>query len=151
MSYLEIFLNLFDSSKINSSEVVWLAIFVSTFFILYLSPLNFFYANLIILQLLLLFFVYKFNKAKTTGKGPFNAFSVLGVIVLQILYLINNVNVLKEQSLLSFITKTTLLLAILLFSSQSDDTLKIISNTSLFVLVFWFIFDQNSMSFNYQD
>tara|TARA_Y100000385_G_C12702588_1_gene471172 strand:- start:129 stop:584 length:456 start_codon:yes stop_codon:yes gene_type:complete len=151
MSSSESFLNFFDTSKINSSEVVWLAIFVSAFFILYLSPINFFYANLIILQLLLLFFVYKFNKAKTTEKGSFNAFSVLGVIVLQILYLINNVNVLKEQSLLSFITKTTLLLAILLFSSQSDDTLKTISNTSLFILVFWFLFDQNSMSFNYQD
>ena len=150
MSYLEQFLNFFDSSKINSSEVVWMAIFVSAFFILYLSPLNFFYANLIILQLLLLFFVYKFNKAKTT-KGPFNAFSVLGVIIIQILSLINNVNVLTEQTFLSFITKTALLLTILLFSSQSDDTLKIISNISLFILVFWFLFDQNSMSFNYQD
>lgn len=151
MSYLENFLNFFDSSKINSSEVVWMAIFVSAFFILYLSPLNFFYANLIILQLLLLFFVYKFNKAKTTDKGSFNAFSVLGVIIIQILSLINNVNVVKEQTFLSFITKTALLLTILLLSNQSDDTLKLISNISLFVLVFWFIFDQNSMSFNYQD
>ncbi len=140
----------FDYSTLKSTEVIWIALFVSAYFLLYLTPSNFFYINLVILQLFLVFFIYKYNLTKRTGSNlPFNSFSVLGIIVLQIIYLINNINVLQDQMMLMFIIKTLLTLTIILLSNQSDEW-AIISNTILFVLFIWFIFDQNSVSFKFQ-
>ncbi len=140
----------FDYSTLKSTELVWIALFVSAYFLLYLTPSNFFYINLVILQLFLVFFIYKYNLTKRTGSNlPFNSFSVLGIIVLQIIYLINNINVLQDQMMLMFIIKTLLTLTIILLSNQSDEW-AIISNTILFVLFIWFIFDQNSVSFQFQ-
>ena len=140
----------FDYSTLKSTEVIWIALFVSAYFLLYLTPSNFFYINLVILQLFLVFFIYKYNLTKRTGSNlPFNSFSVLGIIVLQIIYLINNINVLQDQMMLMFIIKTLLTLTIILLSNQSDEW-AIISNTILFVLFIWFIFDQNSVSFQFQ-
>lgn len=143
--------SLSNSFNLNSVEVMWMTIFTSAYFILYLSPINFFYANLIILQLLLLFFAYNFNISTQTKDSTFNTGVVFGVIVIQIISLINNVNVIDNQSTLSFIGKTLLLLSILFFSNKSGEVPRNVSTISFITLAIWFIFDRNSMSFHYQD
>jgi len=137
--------DLFDNYTLNSLDVTWIALFASAFFTLYLSPINFFYSNLIILQLLLIFFVYKYNSSY------FNTFSVTGIIIIQIISLINNINVIHDQTTLSFILKTILLITILFLSSKPGEGSRNISNISLLILVIWLLFDQNSMSFHYQN
>ena len=142
---MKLFEDFFNDNKLNSLDIAWIAVLASAFFILYLTPINFFYANLIILQLLLIFFVYNYNSSY------FNTFSVTGIIILQIISLANNINVIHDQTIFSFILKTILLLTILFLSSKSSEGARNISNISLVILVIWLLFDQNSMSFNYQD
>ncbi len=142
---MKLFEDVFNDNKLNSLDIAWIAVLASAFFILYLTPINFFYANLIILQLLLIFFVYNYNSSY------FNTFSVTGIIILQIISLANNINVIHDQTIFSFTLKTILLLTILFLSSKSSEGARNISNISLVILVIWLLFDQNSMSFNYQD
>ena len=143
--------SLTKSITMNSVEIVWITIFASAYFILYLSPINFFYSNLVILQLLLLFFVYNFNISSQTKDSTFNSGSVLGLIVIQIISLINNVNVTDNQTTLSFVAKTGLLLSTIFFSTKSEEMSRTISTFTFIILAIWFIFDKNSMSFNYQN
>jgi len=143
--------SLTKSITMNSVEIVWITIFASAYFILYLSPINFFYSNLVILQLLLLFFVYNFNISSQTKDSTFNSGSVLGLIVIQIISLINNVNVTDNQTTLSFVAKTGLLLSTIFFSTKSGEMSRTISTFTFIILAIWFIFDKNSMSFNYQN
>ena len=138
-------MDLDDFLQLQSFEIAWIAIFFSALFVLYFSQTNFYYANIVILQLLLFFLVYKLN-----NNNYFNTFSVLVVIIIHILTITSNVNVFEQQSSISFFCKALLLLCVLFLSNKPNEIYRNISNISLIILIIWFLFDRNSVSFNYQ-
>ena len=100
-------------SNISSVEIVWLALFISALFIVYLSNTAVFYSNLIITQLLIILFIYRYNK-----NPNFRKLHIVVVIIVQLLSTLHNIPFVSEN-FVAFIIKTLIILCALFITKES--------------------------------
>ena len=104
-------------SNFSSVEIVWLALFISALFVVYLSNTAVFYSNLIITQLLIILFIYRYNK-----NPNFSKLHICVVIIVQLLSTLHNIPFVGEN-FVAFIIKTVIILCALFITKESLNNL----------------------------
>ena len=138
----------------KSFEIAWISIFFSALFIIHFSYSEFYYTNFIILQLLLILFVYKLNN-RQRDNNTFSVTPVLGLIILHILIIVESIQFYKTSTVYALLK--TILVVLTIFSAttelklDSDPNLfKNISMISMILLFIWYLFEKNALSFPVQ-
>tara|TARA_Y100000768_G_C23679888_1_gene541764 strand:- start:70 stop:492 length:423 start_codon:yes stop_codon:yes gene_type:complete len=138
----------------KSFEIAWISIFFSALFIIHFSYSEFYYTNFIILQLLLILFVYKLNN-RQRDNNTFSITPVLGLIILHILIIVESIQFYKTSTVYALLK--TILVVLTIFSATTELKLDIdpnlfknLSMISMISLFIWYLFEKNALSFNIQ-
>lgn len=138
----------------KSFEIAWISIFFSALFIIHFSYSEFYYTNFIILQLLLILFVYKLNN-RQRDNNTFSVTPVLGLIILHILIIVESIQFYKTSTVYALLK--TILVVLTIFSATTElkldgdpNLFKNISMISMISLFIWYLYEKNALSFNIQ-
>jgi len=138
----------------KSFEIAWISIFFSALFIIHFSYSDFYYTNFIILQLLLILFVYKLNN-RQRDNNTFSITPVLGLIILHILIIVESIQFYKTSTVYALLK--TILVVLTIFSATTElklfddpNLFKNISMISMISLFIWYLFEKNALSYNIQ-